>query len=1180
MRAIRESMLGTAPYKNSLHSLWEQKSRKKPLPVLITGLCDGARFSYYASLIRDWKAKTGQGIFLIVSEEKQILRLQNAFADVGIEALTYPLRDLVFHHMTASHEYEQERLRVLAKVAKGEFDVVLATPDAAVQFTLPKQMLSSMTRTIRLGDQTEPDTLAALLTQNGYSRVDMVDCPGQFAHRGGIVDVYPPQADAPVRLDFFDTEIEQMSYFDIMTQRRTGEAEEVVIVPTQEVLLNPESKKALIELITLQKKKAKQEAAQLRLQQELDALQRDSDLSFLDKYLTFLYPESTCLLDYAPKDTILCLEDDTALCNRLEGYTKSILQSIEDLIEEETLSSRYAAFCRSTEEFYAYLDRRPAAFFELFSNAVSKRELGGIFHFATKQTVSYYGQFELLCEDLQQYRSLGYTCSVFCENEQSAKDVAIRLCEQNIPALPGDSVEDPRVVEINFGKNLAGFELTEARYACLSLYQNPNSLARAVRSRHRHGGKKKSAQEQILSYADLQVGDYVVHNQHGIGRYLGLKTLTVGGATREFVQLQYAGTDTLYLPCEQLESISKYIGAHADDNTLKLSKIGGEDWGRAKSRAKGAAKEMAKELIALYAARMRREGHAFPADDAMQREFETSFAYEETDGQLQAAYEIKRDMEKIQPMERLLCGDVGFGKTEVAMRAAFKAVADGKQVAVLVPTTILAMQHYQTFSGRMQGFPVQVDVLSRFRSPKQQQESLRKLARGETDIMIGTHRLLSEDVSFKDLGLVIVDEEQRFGVGHKEKLKQISQNVDALTLTATPIPRTLNMAMSGIRDMSILDEAPLDRMPVQSYVLEYDDAILCEAMRKELRRGGQVFYLYNKVETIRDVEAKLNRWLPEARIAIAHGQMDREEISDIWSEMVEGNIDILISTTIIETGIDIPNANTLIIENADALGLSQLHQIRGRIGRSSRRAYAYFTYPKNKVLTEVAAKRLSAIREYTEFGSGFKVAMRDLEIRGAGNLLGAQQSGHIVTVGYDLYMKLLSEAILEERGEAKEAQPECTVSLSVSAYLPQSYIATPAQRIDAYKRISLIQTTDDLMDVTDELLDRYGDLPKCVENLLDIAAIRAAGRSCGITKIEERETSILLRPSKFEAIYWMKLAGENKGKLLLNVGANPYVAIPMKKSEATLPFLRKLLKRYLDLKTEREKAQKESDENL
>ncbi|MBQ7982898.1 MAG: transcription-repair coupling factor, partial [Clostridia bacterium] len=683
----------------------------------------------------------------------------------------------------------------------------------------------------------------------------------------------------------------------------------------------------------------------------------------------------------------------------------------------------------------------------------------------------------------------------------------------------------PGVPTILWGVDALGFELPESHFAVLSTYPTHTAYAKAVAGRAKKNKKKKSAAERILSYADLTVGDYVVHVNHGIGQYMGIQTITgVDGNSRDYVKIKYAGADALFLPCEQLDMISKYIGAHADDGLVKLSKMGGTEWGKTKARVKAAAKSMAKELIALYAARLRKPGFAFSPDDEMQRAFESVFPYEETESQVTAIEEIKADMQRPTPMDRLLCGDVGYGKTEVALRAAMKAVENGKQVAILVPTTILALQHYQTILSRFRGLPVHVEILSRFRMPTQQEEIIRRVRRGEIDIIVGTHRLVSKDVAFRDLGLVIIDEEQRFGVAAKEKLKTLSENVDCLMLSATPIPRTLNMAMSGIRDMSVLDEAPGDRVPVQSYVLEYDELILSEALKKELRRGGQVFWLHNRVEDIDACAARVAGLAPDAVIAIAHGKMDKEEISDIWQKLLTGEVDILISTTIIETGIDIPNANTLVIENADRMGLSQLHQIRGRIGRSSRRAYAYFTYPKGKTLTEIATKRLQAIREYTEFGSGFKIAMRDLEIRGAGNILGAEQHGHMESVGYDLYIKLLNEAILEEKGGTVKAKTEAVIDISLDAYLPERYVRAAAQRIDLYKKIAAIETPEDKADILDELADRFGNPPKAAQNLVEVAYLRAQASALHIARIEAKLSSLAIYPAYFDGAAWSTCA--------------------------------------------------------
>ncbi|MBQ8416033.1 MAG: transcription-repair coupling factor, partial [Clostridia bacterium] len=672
----------------------------------------------------------------------------------------------------------------------------------------------------------------------------------------------------------------------------------------------------------------------------------------------------------------------------------------------------------------------------------------------------------------------------------------------------------------------------------------------------------------ILSYAELEKGDYVVHETYGIGQYTGIETLTCEGITRDYIGIQYVGSDKLFVPTEQLEKVSKYIGAHSDDGLVKLSKMGGEAWKKSKARAGSAVKDMAKDLIRLYAERLRRPGHAFPSDDSYQKAFEEAFAYEETESQLSAADEIKSDMMKATPMDRLLCGDVGYGKTEVALRAAYKAVLGGKQVAILVPTTLLALQHYQTIVSRMRSLAVNVDMISRFRTAKQQSQTLRRLARGEVDIVVGTHRLLSKDIKFHDLGLVIIDEEQRFGVAQKEKLKEISAGVDVLSLSATPIPRTLNMAMGGIRDISILDDAPGDRLPVQTYVLEKDGLIVEEAIRRELRRGGQVFYLYNNVENINTVAAQLSREIPEARITVAHGKMDKEELERIWERMLSGEIDILVCTTIIETGVDIPNANTLIVENAHRLGLSQLHQIRGRIGRSSRRAYAYFTYPAFKAIPEIAQKRLEAIREYAEFGAGFKIALRDMEIRGAGNILGSQQHGHLDAIGYDLYIKLLNRAVLEEKGEAPPEEVECIVNLKYDAHLPEKYVPYPAQRMALYKKIALISNMEDMEDITDELVDRFGEPPVAVQNLLLIALIHNEAVKCGFTSVNQDATGIHIHPQRLDFDVWSELSARFPGRLRMIMSGEGHVCLRPQKEDDPLPFVYNLFQNYIMIRNE------------
>ncbi len=1207
-----------------IETIRDQLGRREPHPALATGLCEGARVAMYRQIIT--RCKDGAGsVIAMVPDEKEGQKLAAQLRECGVRALYYPMRDFVFHQMTASRDFEHERLSVLAGILGlgGGCDMVIATPDAALQYTVPAEVLKRSVREIRAEDRCDPKELADFLSRVGYVREDLVDGPGQYSVRGGIMDIFPPLSSHPVRMEFFDDEIEQMGYFDVLSQRKIEQIDGFVITPAREILLTGDKRAQLITVIREQlkaaeklrirdlaqrqaetstetgavsaapaieptaakKKKGKKketaealspfeqvsryDAACKQLSGELEALTADTELGFLDKYISLIYPEHSCLLDYFGKNALVLQQQITAIADRVKVFTYHASESAAALLEDGLIPKGVAEYNKWDGDYRDFVGTHAGVIAELFAVSMQEQKLSGVFDFLTKQTVSYAENMELLLDELRDYRRAGYKVMLSCENESMAKNTHRLLADGEIPSLTfsaaaaGDSAEkamEQGVVAIVHSCNLPGYELPNSRFACLSLWAS-EGRANGVRSYNKVKKKKKSAGERILSYNDLAVGDYVVHENHGIGRYLGLESITVDGGIKDFIKLQYDGTDMLYLPCNQLDKVSKYIGARAEDGSLKLSKMGGSDWKKVKTRAKSAAKDMAKELIQLYAQRLRKEGYAYGADDEMQREFETAFMYEETDGQLSAVDDIKRDMEQSHPMDRLLCGDVGFGKTEVAMRAAFKAAENNKQVAILVPTTILALQHYQTMLARMRGFPVQIDMLSRFRTAAQQKESLRKLRRGETDIIVGTHRLLSGDVEFKDLGLLIVDEEQRFGVAHKEKIKQRAENIDVLTLTATPIPRTLNMAMSGIRDMSILEEAPGDRLPVQTYVCEYDDLIIGEAIRKELRRGGQVLYLHNTVEDIDRAAARVAAMAPDAVIATAHGQMDKEAMSDIWQGMVEGNIDILVCTTIVETGVDLPNANTLIIEHADRMGLSQLHQIRGRVGRSSRRAYAYFTYTKGKVLTEVANKRLSAIRDYTEFGSGFKVALRDLEIRGAGNILGAEQHGHIESVGYDLYMKLLNEAILEEKGGRKAELPECTVSLDMDAYIPEGYVRSQNQRIDVYKKIALIENEEDLRDVTDELLDRYGEPPAATQNLLWVSLLRAVGASTGMARIENKGGSVLIYPRHMNIQIWTALAAENKGRLLMNLGAAPYISCRGKGGDP-MRFAAEILARY------------------
>lgn len=1152
-------------YKELLAELTEQARKERYKPILLNGLCEGARLAFYISLCEDISCENKNIPLILVSDEKDAIRIVNGFSQVGMTALHYPQRDFVFFDVSASHDFEQTRLKVLAKILNRDCDAVIATPEAALQLTIPPETLRESVKRISISDRLERDELVELLEKNGYRRVDLVDAPGQYAVRGGILDLFPPESEYPIRMDFFDDEIEQMGYFNVLDQRKMEMIDSFFVLPARELTPDTEQRAKMRAAIVEAQKKAKTEDGKKTLAKELAALDgKQADLPFVDKYFALLYPQATCLLDYFDAKQPLILQEYKSLLAKIEGFDNYTQTQVKAMLDHGVIAGKYALYQRDRAYLEHALDRSLSVIVDAFAVSIPERTFAEVFSIQSRQTFGYGDQLELLCEELKNYHSLGYACKVLCENEFSAKATKELLAERGILSVIGDP---DATVELVFGIDLPGFEIAHAKHVMLSLYQNAGSASRIMRPYRKTTRQKtpKNAGQRILSYAELTEGDYVVHINYGIGLYVGMQSLLVNGFRKDYLKIQYAGTDVLYVPCDRLDVISKYIGARGEGGTVKLSKMSTAEWDKIKSRTKAAAKSMAKELIALYAARLRKKGHAFSADDAMQREFESAFEFVETDGQLAAIADIKRDMEQEAPMDRLLCGDVGFGKTEVALRAAFKAVVDGKQVAILVPTTILAMQHYQTLLTRMRGFPVHVDMISRFSTAKQNAAAVRRLKRGETDIIVGTHRLLSKDIAFQNLGLVIVDEEQRFGVAQKEKLKQLLENVDVLTLTATPIPRTLNMAMSGIRDMSVLEEAPLDRVPVQSYVLEYDPQVIGEAIRRELRRGGQVFYLHNRVEDIHRAVEAVQTLAPDARVACAHGKMDKEELSDIWQSMVSGEIDVLVSTTIIETGVDIPNANTLIIDEADHLGLSQLHQIRGRIGRSGRRAYAYFTYPANRVLDEIATKRLCAIRDYTEFGAGFQIALRDLEIRGAGNLLGAEQHGHIATVGYDLYMRILNEAVLEEKGEILPEEETCSVQIGIRAHLPERYITNPAQRIAAYRKISLISSRADYSDVLDELLDRYGDPPLEVKNLLLISLLRALATKCGWAQIEDRG---IIRLRAFDSEIWSQLAKNSRGRLLLSPGSEPYVTLHGVRGSATVEELLKLAEDFLQKKEE------------
>ena len=1167
MKSVLSLIREDREFSASVRAALTEAKKPSPLPISVNGLAQGASAAYITEAARELVKELSAPIIILASSESERDKIAATLTnETDLTTVVYKKRDFVFHNISASHDNERERLSVLLSVCSGECDAIVTTPDAALQTVLPVGMLTDLVTKLEVGAVISPEALCEKLVTLGYASVDSVESAGQFAKRGGIVDFLTSADEDPVRIEFFGDEIDRMVRFDIITQRSIERADAVTLSPAKEVMIRPELSSALKAKITSLLSRAKDERAKTALKSDLNSVENGLTLLSRDKYMGIIYPERECLFDYLFSFGVrAALVIGTNECENLAArFEKEIKGTESELLAIGAVDKECLGCYGGTDAFKKNLAKLSAIHINSFSGTGSLGELGGIFGFRSKRTVGYGANHTMLIEDLKMLLSSGYRVFIECESKQgceAALDLLRDMGTEAIPLYDGEiKLTKGASVSITVG-NHEGFDLIMPKVALLSMAEDTGRRVMQNRRRQRILRKSGGAGQKIMSYADLEVGDYVVHANYGIGRFEGMQSVRVDGVTRDYITIQYAGTDKLYMPCDRLEMIGKYIGARAEDGTVKLSKMGGSDWTRAKSKAKSAVKDIAEKLIKLYAERQRTVGYSFPPDSELEDEFAADFEFIETEAQAQAIEEIKADMMKPVPMNRLLCGDVGFGKTEVALRAAFKAIMGGKQVAILVPTTILALQHYETALSRMRGYPVTVEMLSRFRTPKEQARITEEVKRGKVDILIGTHKLLGKSIEFRDLGLLIIDEEQRFGVAQKEKLKELSTNVDVLTLSATPIPRTLNMAINGISDMSVLDEAPENRRPVQTYVMEHDEITVHDAIRREMLRGGQVLYLFNNIETIDYVADKIGAAIPEARIAVAHGRMDKDEIEDIWQLLVRGEVDVLVCTTIIETGVDLPMANTLIIENADKMGLSQLHQIRGRVGRSERQAYAYFTYRPGKALTEIARKRLSAIREYAEFGAGFKIALCDLEIRGAGNILGAEQHGYIDSVGYDLYVKLLSEAVLEERGEKKPDEPSASIEFKVNAYIPEYYVARAASRMEIYKKISLIRTPEDKDDIYDELCDRFGDLPKPCERLLDVALCRALAETIGIPRVEHRGMNILFHAQKIDLSIWSAVLDKHKGRLIGGSALAPIV-YKLKAGEEPIEALRSVLLDY------------------
>ncbi|WP_134685254.1 transcription-repair coupling factor [Brevibacillus migulae] len=1079
---------------------------------LVSGLAGSSRQALMAALHQ----ATERPICVVTHNMFQAQKVYEDLTELvpADRVLLYPANELVGAELAiASPEMLAQRIQVLNRLAQG-FTGILVAPFAGLRrLVVPSEVWKEAQITLQTGEELDVEQFLHDLIELGYERVDMVERKGEMSVRGGIIDLYPIDSDWPIRIELFDVVIDSIRTFDMATQRSHESVQSYTIGPAKEMIVSTKvlqesaqrlEKKLGESLEKLKDNKAKDKMME-RIGGDAERMREGQRLPHLYAYISAIYPTAETILSYMPKDTFLLVDEPSRVLETAAQLQKEEAEWMTNRIAEgEHMGNLILS--QSYEEIMTQRGRQ-LVYMSLFLRQTPKTQPQNIVNWTCRTMQNFHGQMNVLKSELNRWIKAQDQIVFVAADSERAKRLERVLHDYEMEAdLLTEKVETipPGRPTIIIGNLQTGFELPMNKLVVIT----EGEVFTAKQRKARKVQQPMNNAERIKNYLELKPGDYVVHINHGIGKYLGIDTKEILGIHKDYLHIRYAGGDSLFVPIEQIDHVQKYVAS--EESEPKIYSLGGSEWKRVKNKVQSSVKDIAEDLIKLYAAREAAVGHSFSRDTEEQREFEAMFPYQETADQIRAIQEVKSDMERRRPMDRLVCGDVGYGKTEVAIRAAFKSVMDGKQVAVLVPTTILAQQHYETFRERFADFPIRVEVLSRFRSRKEQNATMKGLKDGTVDVVIGTHRVLSKDIQFRDLGLLIVDEEQRFGVSHKEKLKQLKTNVDVLTLTATPIPRTLHMSMLGVRDLSVIETPPENRFPVQTYVMEYSASLVREAIERELARGGQVFFLYNMVQGIEQMAEQISALVPDAKVAVAHGQMNEGELEGVILDFLEGNSDVLVSTTIIETGVDIPNVNTLIIYNADRMGLSQLYQLRGRVGRSNRIAYAYFTYQRDKVLTEVAEKRLQAIKEFTELGSGFKIAMRDLSIRGAGNLLGAEQHGFINSVGFDLYSQMLKEAIDELKGEVKkEAPPAVEINLHVDAYIPSLYITDSRQKIEMYKKFVAVTTLEDVDDLAEELIDRFGDLPRPVENLLMISRLRVYAMQHHITEISQKDPEVI-----------------------------------------------------------------------
>lgn len=1125
------------------------------------------------------KYHTGKQMLILTYDE---LRAKRIFENIQTfekkDVFLFPSREAVFYNIDAySNEVSHTRLKVLNQLVKKNNCIITSSIQSVLNKNMAYKIFKKNMQILKYGETVDLNNLIEVFIKQGYERVSMVEGKGQFSIRGGIIDFFPITCDNPFRIELFDNEIDSIRSFDIKTQRSIKNIDSVEIFPAKEILINHESRIKIVENIkqdlddTLKRidknmEKEKIEALEEKFRHCIDRIENGLNVKNMDLIIPYMLSENLeSIVSYLNNDSLIILDEPHRIEEAVGANKNEFINRYMDLFERGEVLSKHQDLYFKYEDIIKDVKNHFCITSTGIMKKISQFKSKNILDFTTKDVQSFYNKLDLLVDDLKHYKYRGYKIIILSGSVDRGIRLGENLRENNVECRYTDNLNE----EIKSGQvfitpmsGTKGFEYPKLKFVIIS-----DKEIYGIHKKKRTSKQRKDSRK-ISSFTDLNVGDYVVHETHGIGKYMGIEQLDVQGVKKDYLSIKYQGQDKLYVPVDQMNLIQKYIGA--DSVKPKVNKLGSSDWAKTKAKVKRAIEDMAKDLLELYAKRESTKGFAFSKDQPWQRQFEDLFPYEETEDQLRCIEEIKRDMEKDRPMDRLLCGDVGYGKTEVALRAAFKAVMDGKQVAFLVPTTILAQQHYNTLIDRFSQFPVKIEMLSRFRTPAQQKNIINSLKRGSIDIIVGTHRLLSKDIKFYDLGLLIVDEEQRFGVKHKETLKKLKETVDVLTLTATPIPRTLHMSLVGIRDMSIIEEPPEERYPIETYVLEYNEQLVRDAIIRELNRNGQVYFVYNRVQGIQKIASRLKELVPEARIAIGHGQMSERQLEKVMIDFLNKKYDVLVCTTIIETGLDISNVNTIVVYDADKMGLSQLYQLRGRVGRSNRLAYSYFTYQRDKVLSEVAEKRLKAIKEFTEFGSGFKIAMRDLEIRGAGNLLGAEQHGHMEAIGYDLYVKFLEDAIKKLKGDKISEQIETTIDLNVDGYISEKYINDEEQKIEIYKKISSIQSKDDYSDVLEEIMDRYGEVPYQVINLMKISLIKHLANKAKIYSITQKGKEITIEffdKDIMKPEFINKLVMEYGRKITFDLSKKPIIRfmLPNEKQDDVLDRVQKIVEKISSL---------------